>query len=52
MTTQRTKDDAKKTLERKAKTASQQREANDFSSAEERENRRSLLYNYPPKHKR
>ncbi len=52
MTTQHTEDDAKKTLERKATTARLQREASDFSSAEERKNRRTLLYNYPPENKR
>ncbi|MDY0212193.1 MAG: hypothetical protein RBR06_04240 [Desulfuromonadaceae bacterium] len=52
MTTPRSEDDTKKTLERKAKIARQQREASDFSSAEERNNRRTLLYNYPPENKR
>ncbi len=52
MTTQRSEDNTKKTLERKATLARQQREASDFSSAEERTNRRALLYNYPPENRR
>jgi hypothetical protein len=52
MTNQCSEHSTKKILERKAKTARQQREASDFSCAEEHDNRRTLLYSYHPHNKR
>lgn len=52
MTKQCSANSTKKILERKAKVARQQRVAADFSSAEEHDNRNSLLYSYSLKDKR
>ncbi|MFO7830832.1 MAG: hypothetical protein R6V18_02470 [Desulfuromonadaceae bacterium] len=49
MTKQCSANSTKKILERKAKIARQQRAAEDFSSAEEHDNRNTLLYSYQHK---
>ena len=49
MTKQCSEDSTKKVLEHKAELARQQRTAADFSSAEEHNNRNTLLYSYPHK---
>ena len=49
MTKRCSANNTKKILERKAKIARQQRAAADFTSAEEHDNRNTLLYSYQHK---